>query len=365
MEWSDEWCKLQRYSLTLLETASKNKCLCVKCKVNEPVSGTSDDGRFCRECFRSNLYGKFKLAVTSNAMITPSYNLLVAFSSGSSSRVVLQFVHEMQQRAQKNFDASKDRSLPVFGVGVTFIDESAYHSVPSCEIDKAIEDIKSSAASKDVGSAKDSVTDSVVRGDVLLHLRMLSMQTSRYNVSRCIRSQYLLLQVASENGYNRLVLGLCTSRIACHVITATVKGQGYSLPADIQYVDARWEIPVVLPLRDCLAPELNMLCHLDGSDLLLAGQSRDCGIFKRSLFWYQWLGIIICETIAGSIINGTLLICSTPATASQSKELQQWQSQLLRQFQKAGPRLLPTYHIDNQVIAAADCCLKIDVLLFL
>ncbi|KAK1575131.1 hypothetical protein Q3G72_002892 [Acer saccharum] len=75
-------------------------------------------------------------------MITASDNLLVAFSGGSSSRVVLQFVHEMQQRAQKNFDASKDRSLPVFGVGVTFIDESAYH----CEIDKAIEDIRSTVS---------------------------------------------------------------------------------------------------------------------------------------------------------------------------------------------------------------------------
>ncbi|XP_028184843.1 MADS-box transcription factor 6-like [Glycine soja] len=42
------------------------------------------------------------------------------------------------------------------------------------------------------------------------------------------------------------------------------KGQAYSLPADIQYLDARWEVPVVLPLRDCFAQEINMLCRLDG-----------------------------------------------------------------------------------------------------
>ena len=42
------------------------------------------------------------------------------------------------------------------------------------------------------------------------------------------------------------------------------QGQGYSLSADIQYVDARWEIPVVLPLHDCTSQELNLLCHLDG-----------------------------------------------------------------------------------------------------
>lgn len=44
------------------------------------------------------------------------------------------------------------------------------------------------------------------------------------------------------------------------------QGQGYSLAADIQYVDARSEIPVVLPLRDCTSQELNMLCKLDRSD---------------------------------------------------------------------------------------------------
>ncbi|KAH1229142.1 MADS-box transcription factor 6 [Glycine max] len=43
-----------------------------------------------------------------------------------------------------------------------------------------------------------------------------------------------------------------------------VGGQAYSLPADIQYLDARWEVPVVLPLRDCFAQEINMLCRLDG-----------------------------------------------------------------------------------------------------
>lgn len=43
-----------------------------------------------------------------------------------------------------------------------------------------------------------------------------------------------------------------------------LQGQGYSLPGDVQYVDARWEVPVVLPLRDCTAEDLNKLCHLDG-----------------------------------------------------------------------------------------------------
>ncbi|CAL5434967.1 unnamed protein product [Camellia sinensis] len=250
--------------------------LCIKCKSNQTIATTiptaaGDASRFCSDCFRTNLFGKFRFAVTSNAMISPEDNVLVAFSGDTSSRVALQFVHEMQCKAQKNFDASRDRSLPVFGVGVAVVDESAIYPVPSHQLDEAIEDMKlivsnlapprkefhvasiASIYSSEFGNGMDSlkelvktVSDLTGKEDLMLHLRMLSLQ-----------------KIALQNGYTKLVLGTCTSRIACHVIATTVKGQGYSLAADIQYVDARWEIPVVLPLRDCLTQELDMLCCLD------------------------------------------------------------------------------------------------------
>ena len=116
-------------------------------------------------------------------------------------RVVLQFVHEMQYRAQKNYDASKDKSLPVFGIGVSFIDESSIHSFTSQEIEKAIEDIRSIVSnlappSKELyvvpienilssdgidGKERlkkllDAVSDDTGKEDLLIHLRMLSLQ---------------------------------------------------------------------------------------------------------------------------------------------------------------------------------------------
>lgn len=72
-----------------VDCGANQETVCVKCKCNEPMTfgdGGSDDGRFCAECFRNNVFGKFRLAVTSHAMITPSDNVLVAFSGGSSSR---------------------------------------------------------------------------------------------------------------------------------------------------------------------------------------------------------------------------------------------------------------------------------------
>lgn len=52
--------------------------------------------------------------------------------------VALQCVHDMQESAQKNFDASRDRSLPVFGVGVVFIDESIVLPIPFAEMEEAL-----------------------------------------------------------------------------------------------------------------------------------------------------------------------------------------------------------------------------------
>ncbi|KAF2289403.1 hypothetical protein GH714_035975 [Hevea brasiliensis] len=183
--------------------------LCIKCKAKPPISSASaagggDDARFCAECFRNILYGKFRLAVTSHSMITPSDNVLVAFSGGPASRL-------MKLLSVVN-DATGKEDIP--------------------------------AASASGGLAKGLAKRRPMEG--------------------------------FGNRSNR------------DIIFATWfhddQGQGYSLSADIQYVDARWEIPVVLPLRDCTAQELKLLCCIDGlllsegSVLILAGQSKDFAI---------------------------------------------------------------------------------------
>lgn len=226
------------------ETESKSSTnICIKCKLNDVISGYGgiDDGRFCADCFRSNLFGKFRLAVTSNAMISPTDKVLVAFSGGPSSRVALQFVHDLQERAHKNFEASRDRSLPVFGVGVVFIDESAVLPIPAHEMEEAVEVISLTVSSlapprkelhfvpietvysSDSSDGKDRlielmnvVSDTTGREDMLLSLRMLALQ-----------------KVASEFGYNRILLGSCISRIAAHVLSATVKEENPSRESTI------------------------------------------------------------------------------------------------------------------------------------
>lgn len=93
-----------------------------------------------------------------------------------------------------------DRSLPVFGVGVVFVDESAICSVPSCEVSQGFEEIRdivsnlvpptkellivpieSVCSSESNGKDQlrkllDAVTDATGKEDLQAHLRMLSLQ---------------------------------------------------------------------------------------------------------------------------------------------------------------------------------------------
>lgn len=135
-----------------------------------------------------------------------TFVLLIFFHVANHlSRVALQFVHEMQCKAQKNFDASRDRSLPVFGVGVAFVDESTA-CAPSSDksMDGAIEDVKSvilelappmkelhifpierlysgdsSDQMKKLEEVLNAVIDSTGKEDLLVHLRILALQKVR------------------------------------------------------------------------------------------------------------------------------------------------------------------------------------------
>ncbi|CAD6269557.1 unnamed protein product [Miscanthus lutarioriparius] len=243
---------------------------CGKCDGGGAAVAVAGGVGMCADCFRAHLFGKFKLAVTSNAMVRPTDAVLLAFSGGPASRVALQFIHEMQSKAIQSWETSNSQALPAFRLGVAFVDESVLSVRPGHEIDMAIEDIKSILSSLSPGDKQLHVApleDVISSGsdDKAARLKelvgVINDETGRDDFIRCLR-MLSLQKIALENGYTKIMLGTCASGIACHVLSATVKGQGYALPADVQYVDTRWEVPVVLPLHDCLAQELNLLCEL-------------------------------------------------------------------------------------------------------
>ena len=69
-----------------LSIAAGAAATCGKCDGGGPAVAVSGGAGMCRECFRAYLFGKFKLAITSNAMVCPTDAVLLAFSGGPASR---------------------------------------------------------------------------------------------------------------------------------------------------------------------------------------------------------------------------------------------------------------------------------------
>eukprot|EP00897_Mesotaenium_endlicherianum_P001576 jgi/Mesen1/1446/ME000132S00387 len=116
-----------------------------------------------------------------------------------------------------------------------------------------------------------------------------------------------------EQGYTKVVLGLCTSRIAVRALTATVKGRGYGLSADMQASDARWRVPVVLPLKECVSRELALLCRL----------ARLETVFVRSLSTLTGVGSSINALTDAFVMHlqGLGLGLPRPPSASDDNDL--------------------------------------------
>ncbi|KAI5070507.1 hypothetical protein GOP47_0014850 [Adiantum capillus-veneris] len=251
--------------------------VCCKCKEAPAQVAANQTEVLCASCLNTSLFSKFKTAINMHDLIRPSHKVLLAFSGGPSSRVALEYLLEIREKAQRDAMHSSEGSARVFGFGVAFVNESAAiplaafnpkvlcqelrgivmggHKRPDEFLNIPIDSVYSDSE-LDVAGAHgavrqerlqnllNSVTDPTGKEDLLEHLRMQALQ-----------------QAARKHGYTRLVLGLSTSRIAVKVISETSKGCGFSFPAGIQYYDARWLVPVVLPLRDCVAKELVLLCH--------------------------------------------------------------------------------------------------------
>ncbi|KAL3679509.1 hypothetical protein R1sor_022465 [Riccia sorocarpa] len=249
--------------------------LCIKCKDGIPaVTVGNQTEPMCATCLYGSLLSKFKTAVNNHGLITPSDNVLVAVSGGPASRFAVEVLKEIRSKAQSDADAAKDGTIKVFGLGVVHVNEATVLNLSESEAEEAVNSIKEmykgialhiveldcvygteklpadedgDRESPKLKLAKlfESVKDMTGKEDLLELLRMQAIQT-----------------VAQSKSYTKVVLALTATRIAARVIAATTKGQGYSLPAFIQYTDGRWPVPVVLPLRDCVARELALHCHL-------------------------------------------------------------------------------------------------------
>jgi cytoplasmic tRNA 2-thiolation protein 2 len=72
--------------LVRLSVSGAASTTCGKCDGGGAAVAVRGGVGMCGGCFQAHLFGKFKLAVTSNAMVRPTDTVLLAFSGGPASR---------------------------------------------------------------------------------------------------------------------------------------------------------------------------------------------------------------------------------------------------------------------------------------
>ena len=108
--------------------------------------------------------------------------------------MALQFIHEMQSKAIQSWEVSNSQALPVFSLGVAFVDERSVlsASLPGHEIQAAIEDIR-------------SVVSGLSPGDKRVHIAPLEEVFSSGSDDKAARLKEVVGVISDETGRDDFV----------------------------------------------------------------------------------------------------------------------------------------------------------------
>eukprot|EP00898_Chlorokybus_atmophyticus_P008764 jgi/Chlat1/888/Chrsp107S01331 len=293
-------------------SSSPSPTTCVKCGTEAAAVVARQREALCASCLEATLFNMFKTVVRTKGLIHPNDRVLLAFSGGFASRAALHLLTLIMSDSRN----AKDRGRIHFNLGVVFVDERIALGQSDKEADDVLREVISIvrvasggraalhiAKTEDlyIGEEDDSEGAERRAAELVRQTLNVSDVTGREDLLEHLRMR-VLMKVASADGYNKLVRGDCASRLAVRTISATSKGRGFSLAADIQYVDTRYRVlspvphsqeesqhqhhpspmPVIVtPLRDIMIKELAMLCHLQKLRTVFVPKSKKLAAAMR------------------------------------------------------------------------------------
>jgi hypothetical protein len=286
----------------------------MKCKAAPAVALIRQHEPYCNTCIEAGIIAKFRYATKGQGLIATGDSVLLALSGGAASLALLWCTLAMQSANSSR----PERGKVPFHLSVLHVDCSAAWGAPAEQAQQRRQELQAAAAAagfkgqllvlqlQDVFADQDQLlqllqdqqqqlqhtsteqlqeqlqaTHLAAAGEqqTSLHHQQLRQQwqqqllellnavsdtTGREDVVVHLQDS-LLLRSAAALGCNRMLRGECACRIAANIIAEAAKGRGFSLPADIQLLDARLlqqqAGPAVLrPLREVTHKELAALC---------------------------------------------------------------------------------------------------------
>lgn len=240
-----------------LEASPKLQGNCMKCSETAVVLVRNGDP-LCRACFLDYAVHKFRATIGKARVIHQGEKVLLAVSGGASSCAMLDLVI----RGLRKETPKKHRFQP----GVVHIDEGELLGRTAEERESVKERIKNTADTagfsfhvvilEDLFLGNDSlkslgisdITSSANSHLVELFSNINSITAKEDLLSHLYRWQ--LQKTAREHGYDRIMVGDCSTSLSIRILSDIAQGRGSQLPFNIGFQDSRAEVSILRPMRE-------------------------------------------------------------------------------------------------------------------
>ena len=245
---------------------------CMKCLRSKAVVVVRLNDPLCKPCFLAYFTHKFRATIGKARVIRAGEKVLLAFSGGPSSSAMLHLVCEgLSPGAPKKLR---------FEPGIAFIDEGEILKPTREERQKYIERIRDIASKtefpfhlfnlEDIFTIEKSAQDDAIcckklekqesgnnSAEKLSNLFDVTLSmTAKEDLLRTLRCQ-LLLATARKDGYSKVMLADCATRISIRLLSDISQGRGADLPFDTGFSDNRHgDVTLIRPMREFATKEI-------------------------------------------------------------------------------------------------------------
>ncbi|XP_023243040.1 cytoplasmic tRNA 2-thiolation protein 2-like [Centruroides sculpturatus] len=255
-----------------VEIKTKAKSLCRRC--NEKASIVHGKDSFCRSCFLAYCTHKFRGTLGKSKQIKRGEKILIAFSGGMSSSAMLHMIKEgLKEASHKRLS---------FHPILLFIDETSIFSTINDENEENKEIYK---VMLDIG-----FPSYITRLEMVYHdeksVFYQSLDASYFNFINYNKEKKLLMEaldsfkslsskenfiknlrynlimdIAKNVDCSKIFVGESATLLAIRLLSDLAQGCGANIADETGFVDGRYAIPILRPMREFLNKEIAMYNH--------------------------------------------------------------------------------------------------------
>ncbi|XP_011404570.2 PREDICTED: cytoplasmic tRNA 2-thiolation protein 2-A-like isoform X2 [Amphimedon queenslandica] len=254
--------------------------VCMKCNSEKAVTIARTKDPFCRACFDQYFTHRFRSTFGKSRLIRQGEEVLLAFSGGQSSRVLLHLVQEgLSEHAVKRL-----RFTPI----IIYIDEGVVYGYASERQKSLLKEVSGiiaqtqfpgyftkleevftgarvwpiSDAVLSAGSEQRSKlaapdpTSSISQGEMPGEVKLkqlfdsLKSSTAKEDMLQSLRRQLLVDIAAKYFNTGKILVGDNATRLSVRLLGNIAQGRGGTIPLDTGFCDNRSDVMVLRPLRE-------------------------------------------------------------------------------------------------------------------